>query len=208
MQVFYTSRTILGWTTLLFSLMYFLPVYAGIKAVDSELAEIERGEYLTTILSCGGCHTQGALLGEQTGAWLAGSKIGIAYAEDESGSPSAVIFPSNLTSDNATGLGSRTQQEIIDLLRSGTKHTGEPVNAVMPWINYQLLKDEDIVSIAAYIKSLPASKNVIPKHILPGQPITEPYLRFSIYYFVPDQKQSPLLHKSNTNMTNCGATPC
>lgn len=148
-------------------------------------SEIERGEYLTTILGCGGCHTEGALLGEPTGPWLAGSRIGIGYAEYPDGSTSAIVFPSNLTSD-ATGIGSQTQEDIVEVLTSGRKHTGEIGNMVMPWANYRLLNTEDLVAIAAYLKSLPAVENKIPQHIAPGQDITESYVRFGVYLFVPE----------------------
>ncbi len=45
---------------------------------DATASDGARGEYLTTLLGCGQCHTNGALVGRPTGSWLAGSVTGIA----------------------------------------------------------------------------------------------------------------------------------
>ena len=66
---------------------------------------VKRGEYLTTILGCGGCHTEGALLGQPTGDWLTGSRIGVAYTPDAPDQSPGIIFPGNLTPDEETGIG-------------------------------------------------------------------------------------------------------
>ncbi len=180
-----------AFTSGIFALSTFITLSGTTLASESDQqSEIERGQYLTTILGCGGCHTEGALMGRQSGPWLAGSKIGIAYAEDELGETSAVVFPSNLTSDVETGLGLLSKQQIATLLRSGQRHTGEPVNAVMPWSNYALLNNEDIDAIASFIKSLPAVHNQIPAHLEQGQPLTEPYIRFGIYLFLPENSST------------------
>ncbi len=167
--------------------------------------EVSRGQYLTNILGCGGCHTEGSLLGEQSGPWLAGSRIGIAYAEDHTGEPTAVVFPGNLTSDQTTGLGAWSKQDIVKLLTDGRTHSGEFVNRVMPWSSYQLLKPEDISAIATFLKTVPAVSHKIPEHILPGQVIDEAYVRFGVYLFIP--KGAP--HPTNkTDPPPCDGTPC
>ncbi len=145
----------------------------------------ERGRYLTEILGCGGCHTEGALLGAPTGPWLAGSKIGVAYEENEEGQPTAVVFPANLTSDKATGLGRWREQDIVHLLQTGRKHNGQTANPVMPWMNYSLLLPQDMADIAAYLHNLAPVKRRIPAAIAPGQPIREPYVRIGVYMFTP-----------------------
>ena len=84
----------------------------------------ERGEYLTTILGCGGCHTQGALLGEPSGDWLTGSRIGVAYTADNPNQSPGIIFPGNLTPDDDTGIGRWSKRDIVKFLRTGMDHYG------------------------------------------------------------------------------------
>src|SRR4051812_37469505 len=73
-----------------------------------------RGEYLATIMDCGGCHTGGALAGQpDPQLYLAGSEIGF-------GIPGTGFFyPPNLTPDRETGLGAWGEAEIIRAIRTG-----------------------------------------------------------------------------------------
>ncbi len=146
----------------------------------------ERGQYLTNILGCGGCHTEGALLGKPEGEWLAGSKIGVAYTPEEAGSP-GIVFPSNLTSDKETGLGNWPTDEIVRFLKTGIDHYGKTANPVMPWPNYALLHDEDLEAVAQFLKTIPAVSKAIPESIAAGEPLSEPFVRIGVYLFVPEE---------------------
>jgi len=150
--------------------------------------DVERGEYLTTILGCGGCHTEGALLGQQSGPWLAGSKVGIAYSDYEEGDHPSIVFPANLTDDRATGLGRWSEKEIARAIRTGMGHSRDILIPVMPWPNYSLLTDDDARAIAAYLKSLPAVERPIPDNISAGTVSTEPYVRVGVFIFDPDAR--------------------
>ena len=148
--------------------------------------DAERGQYLTTILGCGGCHTEGALFREPYGTWLAGSKIGVAYTDFENDDRPGLVFPSNLTSDDETGLGKWSQKDIERAIRRGVNHNGEYLLSVMPWANYSLLKDEDVSDIAAYLMTLPAVFNEIPKNTKEGEHGDKPYVRIGVYLFTPE----------------------
>ena len=77
---------------------------AGAEEAAPAVADLARGEYLVAIMECAGCHTTGALRGQRRqDRHLAGSEVGLGYA-GAGGKPGAV-FPPNLTSDPATGLG-------------------------------------------------------------------------------------------------------
>lgn len=148
----------------------------------------ERGEYLTNILGCGGCHTEGALLGAPSGEWLSGSRIGVAYtAEDENTSP-GILFPGNLTSDKKTGLGQWSQSDIVRFLRTGMDHYGKQASTVMPWPNYALLNDKDINDVAKFLLKLAPVEKSIPEEIAPGTPINNSFVRIGVYLFVPEQQ--------------------
>ena len=81
-------------------------------------------------------------------------------------------FPANLTPDSATGLGSWTEETFIRTLRTG-KHLGEPngrnILPPMPWFNLKKLKDEDLSSIFAYLRSLPPVSNKVRAPLSPDE---------------------------------------
>jgi hypothetical protein len=148
---------------------------------------------LTTILGCGGCHTEGALLGNPTGGWLTGSRIGVAYTGDDVDGSPGVIFPANLTSDKDTGLGKWSKRDIIRFLRTGMDHYGKQASTVMPWPNYALLNNADVAAVADYLLALPAVDKQIPAAIEAGTPITERFVRIGVYLFIPEEVESEVL---------------
>lgn len=167
----------------------FLMVLCLPGMVDAK-GDIARGEYLTIILGCGGCHTEGALLGRQTGPWLAGSRVGVAWSDPDSGDHPAIVFPANLTPDPATGLGAWSEREIARAIRTGMGHSHEMLIPVMPWPNYSLLDRDDARAIAAYLKSLPPVDRKIPDNVAEGVPSREAYIRIGVFLLDPEQADS------------------
>jgi mono/diheme cytochrome c family protein len=167
------------------------PVVLVLPCLSEARGDVARGEYLTTILGCGGCHTEGALLGRQTGPWLAGSRVGVAWSNPESGDHPAIVFPANLTPDRATGLGAWSEREIARAIRTGMGHSHEMLIPVMPWPNYSLLDRDDARAIAAYLKSLPPVERKIPQNVVEGVPSRDAYLRIGVFLFDPEQAAPP-----------------
>jgi hypothetical protein len=156
------------------------------RSAAADTASIERGEYLASILGCGGCHTEGALEGAPYGDWLAGSKIGIAYTNQGPLRPPAVVFPANLTSHKKMGIGRWSKKQIARAIVSGIDHTGGDLISVMPWMNYSLLKKDDVRDIVNYLKSLPALDYAIPDAIPAGKRSKHDYVRIGVYRFKAD----------------------
>ena len=177
-------------------LLILLLVTASASWADAsaESDSVARGEYLTTILGCGGCHTEGALLGKPRSGdfWLAGSRVGIAYSEYDPDATPGIVFPGNLTPDRKTGLGRWSKADIVRLLRNGINHQGGVALPVMPWPNYSLLSDADASDIAEYLMSLPAVKRKIPENIEAGSPTTESYVRIGIFIYDPANPETPV----------------
>ena len=99
---------------------------------------LERGEILVGTL-CSGCH-----LNKETGT-LAGSKMMDAPSEF------GEIYSPNITQDKEYGIGTWTDAEILNLLRTGIKKDGQfapPYMAKLP-----LMADEDINAVIAFLKS-------------------------------------------------------
>ena len=143
---------------------------------------VERGRYLVDLLSCGSCHTDGALIGAPDKArLLAGSGVGIATSNPLEKSNPGVVYPSNLTPDPNTGIGEWTLEQVVTLLQSGTDKHGTQTLPVMPWLNYSRLHQEDAEAIAMYLKSIPPVEHRVPANVLPGQRATSLFIHFGIY---------------------------
>lgn len=150
----------------------------------------ERGGYLVTVGGCNDCHTpfkMGAAGPEPdmtqmlsghpeamimppppnlgNGPWMwAGAATLTAFA-----GPWGVSYAMNLTPDSTTGLGSWTEEIFVNTLRSG-KHwgTSRPIMPPMPWQNYKLMTDDDLKSVFAFLRTIPAIKNKVPEYQPPA----------------------------------------
>jgi hypothetical protein len=144
--------------------------------------QVERGRYLVDLLGCGGCHTDGALVGQPDPArLLAGSEVGIAFSNPLEEPKPGVVYPSNLTPDPATGLGDWSVQQITTMLQSGREPHGSQSLPVMPWVTYSKLQPADATAIAMYLKSLPPVTHEVPVNVKPGRRAKAPYVHFGIY---------------------------
>jgi mono/diheme cytochrome c family protein len=112
-------------------------------------ASVAAGEALTQSLACASCH----------GADLAGSDTPIGFG-------SSLAFAPNLTPDEATGLGSWSDDDVARAFRAGVDDEGAPLCSAMP--RFDALDDGQAASIVAYLRSLPAKKHgVAESHCAP-----------------------------------------
>jgi hypothetical protein len=68
----------------------------------------------------------------------------------------------NLTPDKETGLGSWTQEQVVNAMQTGRRPDGRELAPIMPWRAYANFTKADAVAIAAYLQSLPQVKNKVP----------------------------------------------
>jgi mono/diheme cytochrome c family protein len=143
---------------------------------------VQRGQYLVTLLGCGSCHTNGALIGEPNlSMLLAGSDTGIAWTNPLAERNPGVVYPANLTPDAETGIGSWSTDEIIAMIQTGVdRHSGQTL-PVMPWPSYANIHADDARAIAAYLLSLPPVRHQVPANVRPGQRATAPFVHFGVY---------------------------
>ena len=131
---------------------------------------LERWRYLSLIMDCGGCHTQGALIGQPDPKLeLAGSTIGFEVPGY------GYVYPPNLTSDTQTGLGQWSVEDIQRAVTTGERPDGR-ILVVMPWPHYSHLTPEDATALASYIKSLPPTPHKVPAFTEHTQPQPAPVL--------------------------------
>jgi len=119
-----------------------------------------RGQYLVdTVAACGDCHTPMGPTGPITGMYLAGNPDFFALPNGDK------LGSRNLTND-ATGLKNRTDAEIKKMFMTGVRPTAtgdEPLNPVMPYYVFHNMNDADADAIVAYLRSVPAVVNDIPR---------------------------------------------
>jgi hypothetical protein len=145
-------------------------------------AQIKHGRYLVELIGCGACHTDGAIIGEpNAGRLLAGSRVGIAYTSPLQDKYPGVVYPPNLTPDRATGLGEWTDEQIAASIRAGARRHGSGKLIVMSWPLYQGMSDDDVNSIVAYLRSIPAVEHQVPNAVAAGTKAPSTYVHFGLY---------------------------
>lgn len=149
---------------------------------------IARGKYLVKFGGCNDCHTPLKMTDKgpvpdfsrmlsghpaqvklpppdlKPGPWFASTAGMTAWA-----GPWGISYAANLTPDQATGLGIWTEDMFLKAMRTG-KHmgSGRDILPPMPWQSVAALSDEDIKSIYAYLRTVPAITNAVPHPIGPN----------------------------------------
>jgi mono/diheme cytochrome c family protein len=83
-----------------------------------------------------------------------------------------IVRAANITSDQETGIGSWTDQEIKRAVTEGVRKDGRKLIPQMPYPYLKNLTAEDLDAVVAYIRTLPAVSNKIPPN-----PSLEAYLK-------------------------------
>jgi len=143
---------------------------------------LDRGAYMVRLLGCGSCHTDGAFEGApDLERALAGSNTGIAFTNPLGDELPGIVYPANITPDEATGIGRWSEQQIGDAIRSGIGRHGGRRIPTMPWQGYSGLSDDDVAAMVAYLRSITAVSHEVPVEVSPGQSAVDPYVYFGVY---------------------------
>jgi mono/diheme cytochrome c family protein len=163
--------------------------FAAIAGSAPAVSLAERGRYIVTTFGCNDCHTPWKLgpNGPEPdmtrllsghpqdlamppapklpdGPWMiVGAGTNTAWA-----GPWGVSFTANLTPDDETGLGTWTEQQFIDAMRTG-RHQGRGREILPPmpamWIGKKT--DADLRAIYAYLRTIPPISNRVPAPVPP-----------------------------------------
>ncbi len=127
-------------------------------AAPTQEERIARGAYITSYAGCNDCHTPGYFLGQPNNELhLAGSDVGFFMPG------LGYVYGPNLTPDPETGLGNWSEDQILTAIRTGVRPDGRKLAPIMPWQAFAGLTDEDVRSIAVYLKSLaPIARPSLP----------------------------------------------
>lgn len=103
---------------------------------------IARGEYLTTVGDCSGCHTA------QGGIRFAGGRA--------LPTPFGNITAPNITPDRETGLGDWSFEDFWQAMHAGKGRHGQLLYPAFPYTSYTKMHRGDVLAIFAYLQSLPS----------------------------------------------------
>lgn len=151
-------------------------------------SKVERGAYLVNAMACNDCHVPWTMTAEgpgpdmsrgysghpqdlelppppkAEGPWIAS----IAATNTAWAGPWGVSFTANLTPDVETGIGGWTEDQFVKTFRTGRRQgVGRELRPPMPIPAFRNLTDDDLKAMFAYLTSLPAVKNRVPKPIEP-----------------------------------------
>jgi mono/diheme cytochrome c family protein len=129
--------------------------------VEMTPERIARGKYIFTLSDCSGCHSgrdftrfDGPVVQSQLGQ-------GVEFPK-EMGLPGR-IASRNITMDVETGIGAWTDGEKIRAIREGISRDGTMLFPMMPYTRFRNMSDDDVMSLVAYLNTLPAIKHKVER---------------------------------------------
>ena len=135
--------------------LFFTP--GSFRPEPARSPEWNRGAYLArAVAHCAECHTPRNLMGGLKQDW--------AYAGSSDG-PEGELAP-NITPDEATGIGSWREVDLVWFFQTGFKPDGDDVQGLMSELieyGYQFMRESDMKAIYAYLRSLPPISNRLTK---------------------------------------------
>ncbi len=127
---------------------------ASVAASEQDFTQVEKGRYLATAADCVACHTVPG-----SGKPFAGGR--------PIETPFGNITSANITPDKDTGIGAWTDDQFERAVRKGIRPDGSRLYPAMPFNAYTKMSHDDVVSIRAYLKTLPAVHNPVVSDTLP-----------------------------------------
>ena len=125
----------------------------GIKS-RSDSATIARGKYLALgAAHCYTCHMPDSILRKGLKEPMMG---GHALK-----TPFATFYTPNITSDKETGIGNFTDEQLARAIRYNLNHNSR---AMVGFMSYNAMNDNDISAIISYLRTTPPIRNVVPDH--------------------------------------------
>ena len=131
-------------------------------ANDQTQAQLDRGKYLVEIAHCYICHSE--VDWNSPGAQPVAGRQGSGGVFPDETLPFRLIVP-NISPDAEAGIGAWTDQELDRAIREGIGRDGRRLFPAMP--NFSGISDDDLAAVIAYLRSVPAVRNTLPKTEMP-----------------------------------------
>lgn len=122
-------------------------------------SQVERGQYIMNVLAnCTFCHTPLRADGTRDQDKLLSGVDCFADIDSpnfqDNNNGTGCVSTRNLTPD-ATGLGSRTDEQIKNAFRNGIRTDGKKLSPIMPYWIFHNMSDADADAVVAYLRSIP-----------------------------------------------------
>lgn len=128
------------------------PRHADIETIASFTPDLTRGEYVYTAGGCASCHA-----GDDGNAEVLSG--GMAFV-----SAFGTFYAPNISSDPDHGIGTWSALNLADAVLHGTSPQGEHYYPAFPYTSYAKMQPSDVVSLHAYMMTLPASTTPSKSH--------------------------------------------
>ncbi len=134
---------------------------------------VKHGEYLVTIMHCNNCH---ATPGKDGSPDMMRHPFGGGLVMELPFLGEGKLHVANITSDKETGIGKWTEADIMKAMKTMTRPDGTIIQGPMQFYQagWSTLADKDLAAIAAFIKTIPAEKNKVPKSAFKPRPMGPP----------------------------------
>ena len=127
------------------------PVETPAGAAPTE--KLARGRWLLRVASCTECHTPSEKGKPIEGMeYAGGGKFPL---------PIGDLYVPNITSDQATGIGAYSDEDLLRVLNEGVNKAGKSLY-MMPWTLYRGMTDEDKQALIAAMREIKPIANVVP----------------------------------------------
>ena len=138
-----------------------IPAPKPANAPDVTDDPVKHGEYLVTLMHCNMCHTPMSKDGmpDFTKQFAGGFEFEIPMMG------TGKLYSQNITSDNETGIGKWTAEQIATSINTMKRPDGTMIQGPMQLYlaGWSKVEDKDLAAIGAYVKTIPAIKNKVPK---------------------------------------------
>lgn len=128
---------------------------AAMAAPGPDPKLVERGAYIAKMGACLICHTamgpQGPDRANVGGGGLEMKEAG------------GIWRSANITPDKGTGIGNWTDDQILAAIREGVRPDGAKLIPIMPYMNYNVLTDDDGKALVAFLRSLKPVERTVAK---------------------------------------------
>lgn len=127
----------------------------GNPEIPTDPAAIARGAYLYNAGGCDSCHKPDDAEGP-----IGGYEIESPFG--------GTFYVPNITQDTETGIGGWSGRDYLLALKHGRSPSGGFYWPAFPFRSYRHMSDDEVLDLAAYMKTMPAIPSNIPDHDLPA----------------------------------------
>lgn len=129
------------------------------QLADDALAGLEpdlaRGEWVFHASGCASCHADKDATGEEKLILSGGRSFE---------SPFGTFYAPNISTDKEHGIGDWSALDLANAMKQGVSPNGQHYFPAFPYTSYRKAELGDIVSLSAYLKTLPASQTPSKPH--------------------------------------------